>query len=289
MNNEIMNLINKLPEDLRSVLITQDEDGNVSINGDKFQEALDKSHPGEDDIIIEIFFRTLCENQLKNVGWEKIEPLMPTLKHICKDVGFKDVNNPFLKFLETYLDTNTLTNNDLVKLNNLYAKDILSYEEIHGDKIDGNRFSIIYRPELYQMNDIEKIVKSYKFLGDVNNLKKMNWESIYDGNVTNNISQLALDIVNGKNRLDSDLAAQDARATIMFKEKDSPELNSETIIDKTLKLGATSKSSQTKNQPNNNPTTNNELNTNGLIKELRRLSVSDQRDFINTLKSELGL
>ena len=211
------------------------------------------------------------------------------LKHICKDVGFKDVNNPFLKFLETYLDTNTLTNNDLVKLNNLYARDILSYEEIHGDKIDGNRFSIIYSPELYKMSDMEKVVKSYKFLGDANNLKKMNWKSIYDGNVTNNISQLALDIIDEKNKLDNLKDVAQARATIIYKDINSPELNSETIIDKTLKLGATSQTSQIKNQPNNNPTTNNELNANSLVKALRRLSVSDQRDFINTLKSELGL
>lgn len=285
MNEKIIELINTLPEELRNILIVKDADGNISINGDKFQEVLDKSHPGEDDTIIEIFFRKICEDQWKDIGYEKIEPLMPTLKHICKDVGFKDVDNPFLKFLQTYLETNTLTNSDLVKVNNLYAKDVLSYEDIHGDKVDGNRFSIIYRPELYKMNDVDTVVKTYKFLGDANNLKKMNWESIYDGNVTNNISQLALDIVNGKNKLDSDSAVQDVRATIMFKDKNNPELNSETILKEVLKLGSTGKSTTSKQTSS----TNNGDMMQGLMNRLKSLSVDEQRAFLDNLRSQLGL
>lgn len=285
MDEKIIELINKLPEDLRSVLVTQDANGNYSINGNKFQEALDKSHPGEDSTIIEIFFRKLCEDQWKNIGWEKIEPLMSTLIHICKDVGFKDVSNPFLKFLQTYLETNELSNDDLVKVNNLYAKDVLSYEDVHGDKVDGNRFSIIYRPELYKMDDVDTVVKTYKFLGDASNLKKMNWGSIYDGNVTNNISQLALDIINGENKLSSDKEVQDARATIIYKDKDSSELNNETILKEVLKLGSTGKSSTTKSSQSNE--TSDVLK--GVASRLKNLSVDEQRAFIDNLRNQLGL
>ena len=97
MTQEMINIINSLPEELRSILVTQDENGNYSINGDKFQETLAKAHPGkEENAIIELFFRKLCEDQWQNIGWDKVEPLLPVLQSICKDVGFKDVNNPFL-------------------------------------------------------------------------------------------------------------------------------------------------------------------------------------------------
>jgi len=290
MTQETINLINSLPEDLRSVFITQDANGNYSIDGSKFQEALDKAHPREDDIIIEIFFRTICENQWQNIPWEKVEPLMPTLKHICKEVGFKDVNNPFLKFLEIYLPTGPLSNENLIDINNLYANDVLSYSDIHGDKDNGNRFSIIYRPELYQSNDVQYMIKADKFLNSASNLNKMNWESIYDGNVTNNISKLALDIVNGKNKLNSNAEVQDARATIMYKDKNSPELNSDTIVKEVLTLGSKGKQNPNRQvETPNNPNTQN-ISSN-IINQLKNsnLTVDEIKALLSNIQNSFGL
>ena len=158
MNNEMITLINSLPDNLKEILVVEDESGNYTLNGDKFQETLDKARPEEKNTVIEIFFRQLCENQWKDIGWTKIEPLLPVLQSICRDVGFKEVNNPFLNFIKQFYFINNdyiLTKQDLIKINNLYAKDSISYEELVG-KDSNNELSIIYNDNLYKSGNVDK-------------------------------------------------------------------------------------------------------------------------------------
>ena len=134
------------------------------------------------------------------------------------------------------------------------------------------------------------MIKADKFLNSASNLNKMNWESIYDGNVTNNISKLALDIVNGKNKLNSNAEVQDARATIMYKDKNSPELNSDTIVKEVLTLGSKGKQNQNRQveTPNNSNTQNISSN---IINQLKNsnLTVDEIKALLSNIQNSFGL
>ena len=80
----------------------------------------------------------------------------------------------------------------------------------------------------------------------------------------------------------------------MFKDPSSWTLNSDEIIDKTLKLGATNpnkefgeKSSTMSNRLSDRTSSKDIINT--LTSKLRDLSIEEQRAFISELSSKLGL
>ena len=287
MNNEMIALINSLPDDLKEILVVEDESGNYTLNGDKFQETLDKATPQEKDIIIEIFFRQLCEDQWKDIGWNKIEPLLPVLQSICKDVGFKEVNNPFLNFIKQFYFVNndyTLTKQDLIKINNLYAKDLISYEEIIG-KDSNNELSIIYNDNLYKSGNVDKLYKTWIWLLNRNNISRMNWDAVASEQTTSNIQEMA-------NKLKSDIKAvepNEIRKTIIYQNPDdaNSQFNSSTIIDKVMKLGATNQkvSNQSQILSQDRDMRRNIVN----MFDRSTLTTSEKRELLNQIMKDLGM
>lgn len=237
MTEEMINILDNLPEDLRSIIASKDEKGNYVINGDKFQDALDKSYPDEKNKIIELFFRELCEKQWKNIPWTKIEPILDVLQHICLELGFKEVDNPFLAFLKKYLANNSLTRDNMIDLNNMYAKDVITYEDLVG-KGPFKDEHIIFNPTLYTSRDAERITKMFNFLNKFDNLKRINWQEIANANpnqVTSDVKSLASTLsTNPPTENDVDRI----RDTILYI-NNSRELRQLTTLDYILKLGST--------------------------------------------------
>jgi len=285
MTNEMIAIIEKLPQELRDTLVTQDDNGNYVINGDKFQDTLDKAIGSERDLVTELFFRKLCEDQWKEIGWDKIQEILPVLQHICNDVGFKEVDNPFLNFIKQFYTVNsdyTLKKNDLAKLNNLYAKDVLSYEELTGKDTDSD-LSIIYNKDLYS-EDVEKLYKTWKWLSNASNVKKMNWKEVANTDSTKNIQEMANKLASGEN-VDLDTI----RKTIFYVEPNdiNSGLNSSTIIDKVMKTSAlnnvskdSGKSVEDKSKSIKDEVVN--------LFDKSNLTTNEKKDLINQILSTLG-
>ena len=293
MNKEMNDLINKLPEEVKNILVSG-EDGAYVINEDKWQEALDKCYANERDVVIELFFRQLCEQNSQwakaGITWDKVQPLLKVLTQICYSLGFKDVDNPFLEFLKAYLPNSTLSDRDLIKLNNMYANNILTYEEIHGDKFEDGEKSIVYNPELYNMNDVERFVKSYKFLSSQSNLKKMNWNEVLNANLSKKINDLAREIVQSNGASLNDVeGVRKARNTIIYRQK--PSLNSQTIVDEVLKRGSTQNTTAQQQKQTQKEVVDDADLSKAISDRINNstLTVDEKRSLINDIIKQIGL
>ena len=248
MNEEIALLINSLPENVRNVLVSTSGDGKVKLNGNNFTRALDLTDNVNDEAkVIEIYLRTLCENQWKNIGWEKVEPLKDILIRICSEAGLRESENPFIEFLPRILAKTQITREDLIDLNNLYANDELSYEDIAGKGKDGLNH-IIFNPSLYKSEDDYMITQIWNWLGDAKNLNKMNWGEVRDANLSNLINDVAsnaLTQISDGNQI-SDVSANNYRLDLMFKDGNpSGELNALETLKELLRRGAINKNTTT--------------------------------------------
>ena len=191
MNDELNNLFNKLSDDVKSLLLDGDK-----INGNNFQRAIDLTRtPEEENAVIEIFLRNSLEtdNKWSGVDWNRVEPYKDILIRICSEVGLKELQNPFLVFLPNFYKENpnaNLTRDNMIDLNNLYATDKLSREDLLGKSSYGTSH-IIFDSNLYANEDVSKMVEYWKWLSNQNNLAKMNWQEVLGANLSNAINDVA--------------------------------------------------------------------------------------------------
>ena len=146
MDNEIQELFNKLNEKMKEILLVKNPDGNSEINFSKLSEAQKyATTPEEENSLVEIFLRQsiATDNKWGNVSMENIEPYKDVLIKLCTELGLKEIINPFLNFLPAFYNKNpnaSLTRNNMIDLNNLYANDeIQRFGEGEMSMTDGMR------------------------------------------------------------------------------------------------------------------------------------------------------
>lgn len=194
MNPEILGLAETLSDDIKELLLTNDNNGKITIDGSNLSKALSVASTKDVNTIIKIYLRLMCESkgQWEKVGWEKIKPIEDRLVKLFDEIGIKESENPFIEFIANLCSNNqlTLTDDNIVDLINLYAKDEISYEDLVGKGSEGNNH-IIFNPDLYKSEDPYKVVQIYNWLGNPNNLTKMNWYEVAEANLSNNITEIA--------------------------------------------------------------------------------------------------
>lgn len=173
--NDIEELLNSLSEDTKKL-----------ISDNKWSEAIDKATQNEINIIAELYLRHLCEkgNQWESIGWNKIEPIKKVLIKWIKELGLRESQNPYMQFIPAFysIDSNksrTLTENNCIELNNLYADRVLDFSDIAGTGVNGLEH-IIFNQNLYNfnMNDLDFIVRAYETLSSKNFIKKLNLDAV---------------------------------------------------------------------------------------------------------------
>ena len=107
-----------------------------------------------------------------------LSSIKDVLVKLC--VELDELDNHFMRYIDVFNDVPS--RGMMVALNNLYASDVISDNDLDGSGKDGI-YSIIFDKSLSDMNyasDIEFLVKSYYWMSQKNNLKKMNIKALND-------------------------------------------------------------------------------------------------------------
>ena len=244
MDTEIQELFNKLNDKMKEILLVKNPDGNSEINFSKLSEAQKyATTPDEENALVELFLRQsiATDNKWGNVTMENIEPYKDVLIKLCTELGLKEIINPFLNFLPAFYNKNanaSLTRDNMIDLNNLYAKDEITKEDLMG-KGRNALDNILFNPELYKFENVDKMVEYWNWLREPNNLKKMNWQEIRNLNLTNAINQVADKVVSqvGGNQLsDEDWAS--FLNNIFYVNGQDGKINAEATLQKLLAAGS---------------------------------------------------
>ena len=244
MDAEIQELFNKLNDKMKEILLVENPDGNSEINFSKLSEAQKyATTPDEENALVELFLRQsiATDNKWGNVTMENIEPYKDVLIKLCTELGLKEIINPFLNFLPAFYNKNanaSLTRDNMIDLNNLYAKDEITKEDLMG-KGRNALDNILFNPELYKFENVDKMVEYWNWLREPNNLKKMNWQEIRNLNLTNAINQVADKVVSqvGGNQLsDEDWAS--FLNNIFYVNGQDGKINAEATLQKLLAAGS---------------------------------------------------
>ena len=171
----IEELINSLSDEIKALVLEND-----------WTNALNKANDNEKNTVAEIYLRTLCEhgNQWESIGWSKLEPIKSVLIKWIKELGFKESTNPYMQFIPAFYSiqenqSKTLSENNCIELNNLYADGVLDFADIAGtgeNKLD----HVIFNKNLYNktMSDLEFIVKAYEALSTKSTVSKLNLDAV---------------------------------------------------------------------------------------------------------------
>jgi hypothetical protein len=184
-------IITSMPEDkARESLAT----GN-------FSDALDYSSSQEEqDNVVEAFILVSCDNGWKKYGvtWDKILPAKDLVFKVMRETGLTEPEDPFIGFITNYCQKNPsakLNNTMMTMLNNDYADDTLTFEDIAGMGHD-NVNHVIFNTDLYgkSQDDVDYIVNAYQWLSYKSNIDRMNENSLYNlnknGTIYKNISSV---------------------------------------------------------------------------------------------------
>lgn len=244
MDAEIQELFNKLNDKMKEILLVENPDGNSEINFSKLSEAQKyAATTDEENALVELFLRQsiATDNKWGNVTMENIEPYKDVLIKLCTELGLKEIINPFLNFLPAFYNKNAnanLTRDNMIDLNNLYANDEITKEDLMG-KGRNALDNILFNPELYTFQNVDKMVEYWNWLREPNNLKKMNWQEIRNLNLTNAINQVADKVVSqvGGNQLsDEDWAS--FLNNIFYVNGQDGKINAEATLQKLLAAGS---------------------------------------------------
>lgn len=244
MDANISELFNSLNDKMREVLAKTNSDGSTEIDYSKLSEAQKyASTPEEENALIEIFLRQSIDtdNKWGNVTMDKIEPYKDVLIKLCSELGLKEISNPFLNFLPELYAKNPnidLTRDNMIDLNNLYATDVISTEDLMGkgkEKLN----DIIFDSELYTFENVDKMVSYIKWLDDIRNLKRMNWQEIRNANLTGAINEVADEVVSsvGKKSLGDD-DWEEFRNKLVYINGMGGKINSQNTLEKLLAAGS---------------------------------------------------
>ena len=237
-------LFNKLNERMQEILAKPQSDGSIDIDFSKLSEALKYAATQEEEnAVIEMFLRQSIDtdNKWGGVKYEDIEPYKDVLVKICSELGLKEIINPYLNFLPLFYTKNpnaTLTRDNLIDLNNLYARDEISKEDLMGKGVEGED-NILFNPELYTFEDVEKMCTYINWLRDTRNLKRMNWEEIRNADLTGAINEVAdkvLSQIGGKQLGDDEWEA--FKDKITYVNGAGGKINSQNTLEKLMAAGS---------------------------------------------------
>lgn len=227
----IEELINSLSDEIKSLVLEND-----------WTNALNKANDDEKNTVAEIYLRTLCEhgNQWESIGWSKLEPIKSVLIKWIKELGFKESTNPYMQFIPAFYSiqesqSKTLSENNCIELNNLYADGVLDFADIAGtgeNKLD----HVIFNKNLYNktMSDLEFIVKAYEALSTKSTVSKLNLDAVKNELIRYKKQNVANYVEENK----SDIKA--IRNAIIFKDPTQPqtsEIYDRNVIEDLLSSG----------------------------------------------------
>ena len=255
MDETMQALINKLNDKQKELIMTKKPDGTVDINLDKIAEAnKHATNEEEEEASIELFLRNSLEKdpKWKGLDFSRIEPYKDVLIKICSEIGLKEINNPFLNYLTLFYKTNpnaNLDRNNLGDLNNLYASDTITKEELMGLSPDGKTnntdTNILFKPEIYSNYDVDKMVQYWKWLSEPVNLQRMNWQEIEKLNLSKAIKGTAHLIKKNGGKVDDNGNIQDSngvvrnvRDALFFVNGQNGKVNTQDTLEKILAAGS---------------------------------------------------
>lgn len=227
----IEELINSLSDEIKALVLEND-----------WTNALNKANDDEKNTVAEIYLRTLCEhgNQWESIGWSKLEPIKSVLIKWIKELGFKESTNPYMQFIPAFYSiqenqSKTLSENNCIELNNLYADGVLDFADIAGtgeNKLD----HVIFNKNLYNktMSDLEFIVKAYEALSTKSTVSKLNLDAVKNELIRYKKQNVANYVEENK----SDIKA--IRNAIIFKDPTQPqtsEIYDRNVIEDLLSSG----------------------------------------------------
>lgn len=283
MSNEILELLNSLSDNIRNMLLETNDDGKTTFNGANLSNALSVANLDEVKIILKVFLRLLCEpkGQWQKIDYSRLEPIEDRLIKLFDEIGIKESENPYIEFIAKAVGDNgiNLDDNAIIDLINLYAKDEISYEDL---AVKGNygENHIIFNKNLYDVEDIYKVVQIWKWLSNYQNLRKMNWEEVLDADLSNAINRAASQMLQMGDQIGEDEASYYRDAIIFSNGTPNSKINSINTLEEVLRRGAINSSIDKKSIQTNirNNNINRDLST--LIGKYNNLSDKELVDAI---------
>lgn len=183
--NESFESIDTLKSKLNPIMVSimNDSVGGSSdwSNSDKWSDANNSSDSVEtSNALIEIFIQYACKSWGCTLA--QLDPGKDILISLIDQLGFKDNENPYLKFMKTFFSGSgkgvTLSEDDWIKLNDWYANEVIEASDLMGTGRDRENH-IIFNPYLYSQkgnisSDMDNMVEAYSYLSEPNNVSKLN-------------------------------------------------------------------------------------------------------------------
>lgn len=232
-----------------------DDAAKKALSGGKFSDALNLSTSvDEQNKVVEAFILTACDsNKWKGNGvtWDKILPAKDLVLKVFRETGLTEAEDPFIGFINGYCKKNSgssLTKPMMTMLNNDYADDTLSFDDIAGTGVDGTDH-VIFNKDLYgkPQDDVEYIVNAYQWLSYASNVSRINADALSelkaDGSIYKNLSPLLQGI---KDKKVSDPKA--VRDAIIYENgKPNGKINTKHDIESAMSLAGRPNSSDGRN------------------------------------------
>lgn len=117
--------------------------------------------------VIELFIKS-------RYGKKNISSIKTVLVKLIEELGFEPTTNPFLSFLDIYLNKNgSITSEAMTLINDLYADGTLETLELEGKSRDKSEH-VIFNKNLYTLNkeDVEFVVSAFSWLAEPSNLQR---------------------------------------------------------------------------------------------------------------------
>lgn len=223
------------------------------------------------------------------VGLSDIEGLLPILSNIesiIVQLGFND-NNPFVQFLVKWHEINgndrfdIIDKNGIIALNNMFAKGVITQNDLRGVGIGGESFPI-FNPSLYELPsvaDITFVTKAFIWLSSDLNLKSTKIGSRLKNKdlniVRDNILYKDVDkkIFNNANEVKNKINQLDDLAYISNFGVDETRLNKDSYSKKDDDLSKYSKGNKAKNTSNSRVSNLSNINNQTDLKTLEKLRI----------------
>lgn len=173
---EIERLLATLPQEVTDIL-KMNRDADSSENGisptiqpQNWQMAVEACREANQiNTVCHLFLLFKNDTQWKMDFNTKMSPILDSMIRVISEIGFQENSNPFLVWINNYYRTTALifTKEMFVFLNNLYAKQIVDYQEIADKKscmlLQSDLF---WSDPKYLTTDGEAMVSTYVFVKD---------------------------------------------------------------------------------------------------------------------------
>lgn len=238
------------------------------VNTNKWQEAYDSAKSDKErQYIVQLFI-----NKRYGAYKNNLSPGKDIIVSIIEQLGFKETENPYLKFIELFFGSNPnvqISRDGWIALNDFLANDIINESALFGNGHDGQKH-LVFNPNVYtsslSVKDMLTLMKDYEYLSDAKSLANMNLQSIYEygnGNPYGQLKQFT-DNTSGKILSNDNATCKKVRNIIVYRnpEDELGELNSLYWINNAIQLG-----------------------TNLASKEAKTMSDQDVRDLLDKLRN----